>query len=225
VGAGHTCTVAPGLIQTPARLVTARSLDRFGPALYIRRMVKRDDPRSRASDADRDRAIAVLREASADGRLSVDTFVSRVDRVLRVHSQRDLADLTVDVATHRSFGDRVIRRVSGASEFLRRLGRTWRAPWLPPLCLPTDSQRAQTIGRSPDCDLVLSDPTVSRRHAQLRHRPQGWEIVDLGSTNGTRLNGWRLGLAQPLHPGDVVTFGAISLAVADRPLPRSLAAE
>ncbi|HEX3824307.1 MAG TPA: FHA domain-containing protein [Mycobacteriales bacterium] len=114
-----------------------------------------------------------------------------------------------------SLGDRLIRRVTSTSDFLRRLHRSWRAPWLPALCLPADTDRVRTIGRGPDCDLIVSDPTVSRRHAQLRPLPHGWELADLGSTNGTRLNGWRVGVAQALHPGDVVTFGAISFAVAD----------
>jgi FHA domain len=121
-----------------------------------------------------------------------------------------------------SIGDRVIRRVTSTSDFIRRLHGSWRRPWLPRLTLPADSDRVQTIGRSADCDLVVSDPTVSRRHAQLRPRPQGWELADLGSTNGTRLNGWRLGVAQALRPGDVVTFGGMSFAVVDAPLQSSL---
>jgi hypothetical protein len=119
--------------------------------------------------------------------------------------------------TGRSVGDRLIRRVGDVSEFLRKLRWSWRTPRLPSLCLPADINRVQTIGRSPDCDLVISDPSVSRRHAQLRPRPQGWELLDLGSTNGTRLNGWRLGVAQAVRAGDVVSFGAISLAVAEEP--------
>jgi hypothetical protein len=190
-------------------------VDRIGRALYIRLMVGQHADGPRASDADRDRALAVLRDASADGRLSVGAFVIRVDAVLHAHTRREIADLLTDVSSHRSVGDRVIRRVSAVSEFVRKLQGSWRTPWLAPLCLPVDSNRAQTIGRSPDCDLVISDPTVSRRHAQLRPRPHGWELVDLGSTNGTRLNGWRLGLAQSVKSGDVVTFGAISLAVAE----------
>jgi hypothetical protein len=193
-------------------------VDRIGRALYIRQMVGRSEVDRRASDDDRDRALATLRDASAEGRLPVDAFVLRVDAVLHAHSRRELAELVADVSSHQSVGDRVIRRVSTTSEFMRRLRWSWRTPWLPPLRLPAVSDQVQTIGRSPDCDLVLSDPTVSRRHAQLRPRPQGWELVDLGSTNGTWLNGWRLGVAQALHPGDVVSFGAISLAVAAGPL-------
>jgi hypothetical protein len=49
-------------------------------------------------------------------------------------------------------------------------------------------ERPVTVGRAPDCDLVLADPTVSKHHCELR--PEGADVVlvDLGSTNGTRVN-------------------------------------
>jgi hypothetical protein len=171
----------------------------------------------RASDADRDRALARLREASADGRLSVDTFLTRVDGVLRATSHREIDVLVDDLRTSRRLGDRTLRAIAGASGYIRRAAHTCRVPWLPPLCLPAAVSRDLTIGRSPDCDLVLSDPTVSRRHARLRRLPQGWEIHDLGSTNGTRVNGWHVGVPQQVQPGDVVSFGALSLAVRSDP--------
>ena len=64
-----------------------------------------------------------------------------------------------------------------------------------------------TIGRSRDVDCVLSDPNVSRRHAELRRSASGdWTIADLGSTNGVKVNGRRIG-SSPLQPGDEVTLG------------------
>jgi hypothetical protein len=64
-----------------------------------------------------------------------------------------------------------------------------------------------TIGRSRDADCVLRDPNVSRHHAELRRSPQGeWSIADLGSTNGVKVNGRRVGLAR-LAAGDQVTVG------------------
>lgn len=167
----------------------------------------------RASDADRDRALARLREASTDGRLSVDTFLTRVDGVLRAGSHGEIDALVVDLRASRRIGDRTLRAIAGASGYLRRATRSCRAPWLPPLCLPAAISRDLTIGRSPECDLVLSDPTVSRHHARLRRLPHGWELRDLGSTNGTRVNGWHVGLPQQVHPGDVVSFGALTLAL------------
>ncbi len=63
------------------------------------------------------------------------------------------------------------------------------------------------VGRSRDCDCVLSDPNVSRRHAELRRGSTGdWQIVDLGSTNGIKVNGRRVDRSR-LSPGDEVTLG------------------
>ena len=45
------------------------------------------------------------------------------------------------------------------------------------------------IGRMPDCAVPLSDPQVSRRHAEVRRDEFGFRVVDLGSTNGTQVNG------------------------------------
>ena len=59
-----------------------------------------------------------------------------------------------------------------------------------------DGPRA-TIGRSKSAECVLADPNVSRRHAELRRSETGdWQIVDLGSTNGVKVNGRRV----PVHP-------------------------
>jgi hypothetical protein len=64
-----------------------------------------------------------------------------------------------------------------------------------------------TIGRSKDAECVLRDPNVSRRHAELRRSPSGdWTIADLGSTNGLKVNGRRVGSTR-LNPGDQVTMG------------------
>jgi hypothetical protein len=65
-----------------------------------------------------------------------------------------------------------------------------------------------TIGRSRDCDIVLEDSGISRRHAQLRPGPDGWEIEDLGSTNGVAVNGRPVHERQPLAPGDLIELGS-----------------
>jgi Protein of unknown function (DUF3662)/FHA domain len=67
-----------------------------------------------------------------------------------------------------------------------------------------------TLGRAVDCDVVLNDPTVSKRHAELRREGTDVLIVDLGSTNGTRVNG--TGVRQRvLADGDEVRVGATVL--------------
>ncbi len=62
------------------------------------------------------------------------------------------------------------------------------------------------MGRSRECDLVLDDPNVSRRHAELRREGDGWAVHDLGSTNGIKLNGQR-SRGGRLTPGDEITLG------------------
>ncbi len=63
-----------------------------------------------------------------------------------------------------------------------------------------------TIGRSPDATIVLGDPNVSRRHAEIRPAGDGFAVVDLGSTNGTRVNGERI-VERSLRDRDEVVFG------------------
>jgi hypothetical protein len=67
-----------------------------------------------------------------------------------------------------------------------------------------------TIGRLPECAVVLDDPNVSRRHAQLRREGQHVVVVDLGSTNGTKVNGIPV-REQRLSPGDSVTVGTTTM--------------
>src|SRR5205823_10646466 len=70
---------------------------------------------------------------------------------------------------------------------------------------PVD-KRVVVIGRAQDCDIQLSDPNVSRRHAELRQEDGSYQIVDLGSTNGMEVNGRRLRQAK-LENGDRIMLG------------------
>jgi pSer/pThr/pTyr-binding forkhead associated (FHA) protein len=70
--------------------------------------------------------------------------------------------------------------------------------------------RPVTVGRGPDCDLVLADPTVSKHHFELRPRGTDVVLVDLGSTNGTRVND--VGVRdRVLADGDRIRVGATVL--------------
>ena len=63
-----------------------------------------------------------------------------------------------------------------------------------------------TIGRLADCDIVVDDKGVSRRHAQIRTKDGASTLTDLGSTNGTSLNGKPV-QSRPLNDGDRITVG------------------
>jgi Protein of unknown function (DUF3662)/FHA domain len=63
------------------------------------------------------------------------------------------------------------------------------------------------IGRSRDCDIVLSDQNVSRHHAEVRPSGGSWIVRDMGSTNGVKVNGRRIQGAQSLKRGDTIELG------------------
>jgi hypothetical protein len=64
-----------------------------------------------------------------------------------------------------------------------------------------------TVGRSRQCDVVIDDPNVSRRHAELRPRGGSWVLTDLGSTNGSRVNGRTVSGPTVVKPGDEIELG------------------
>lgn len=167
-------------------------------------------PPFRASDGERDRAIDELKHRAVEGRISHDTFVGRVDQALRARNQHELDELVADLPRRATLRQRLTDAVSSVSEFTTRLQSAWRRPRLPRLALPDDDRLRYVVGRGSACDLVLSDLTVSRVHAELRREGDGdggWMLVDLGSLNGTRLNGWRLVGPARVKSGDEVAFG------------------
>ena len=77
-----------------------------------------------------------------------------------------------------------------------------------------------TIGREAGHAIVLSDPSVSRTHARIELGPAGATIIDLGSTNGTMLNGQPLRTGgAPLGDGDRIQIGTVVLEYLDSPNP------
>lgn len=83
------------------------------------------------------------------------------------------------------------------------------------LVLPTGErfvlrQQMISIGRLPECEITLVDPNVSRRHAEIHPRGDGFVLVDLGSTNGSTVNGVPV-VERELRDGDELGFGNIRL--------------
>lgn len=68
-----------------------------------------------------------------------------------------------------------------------------------------------TLGRSRQCDIVLSDTNVSRQHAEIRPRGDSWVLTDLGSTNGSSLNGRPLSGPEVLKAGDQISLGGFEV--------------
>jgi FHA domain/Domain of unknown function (DUF1707) len=185
-------------------------------------------PGLRASDAERDQVVGKLRDEFVAGRLSHETFMHRINVVLESRRQSDLPPLVADLPeSGRSLGrwlrgtwSRVTGSGPGAPE--PRTGRSAKPPTTS-MSAAADRRRPYylqfpraagdrfTIGRDASCDLAISDMTVSRQHAQLERTPDGWFLSDLESTNGTRVNGWRVRGQVPVRVGDLVSFGNLEV--------------
>lgn len=74
--------------------------------------------------------------------------------------------------------------------------------------LPTvDSTAPLNVGRMPDCDLVIDDPSVSKHHARIEWDGTEARVEDLKSSNGTRINGDDLHMKMIVRDGDTISFG------------------
>jgi hypothetical protein len=144
----------------------------------------------RASDRDRDRSAARLRGAYLSGEISTQTFDWRLEMALAARTREQLDRLTRDVAL----------------PAWRRLQRWVRGPAPVMLGLAEADAAEIVLGRSSSADVRVTDHSVSRRHAVLKLCDGVWMLEDLGSTNGTWLNGSRVTRA-PVLPGDVIQLG------------------
>jgi hypothetical protein len=112
--------------------------------------------------------------------------------------------------------------IYSTSERLRAPLSTGRSTRSPRALLIVDGRRmlvpprGGVIGRSRECDVVIDDGNVSRRHAELSVDGEGWSITDLASTNGVRVNGRRIDHREPLAPGDRIELGATTLQFEER---------
>ena len=146
----------------------------------------------RPSHDTREETIVQLRRGYLAGRLGTDTFAHRLDQALEGDSREQLRGLTADLPAARS-------------TFLARL----RARFVP-TSLPQIVGAQLVIGRSSACQIVLGDDTVSRRHAELRFDDGRWLLRDLGSSNGTYVNG-RFVTEAEVRAGDVIHLGGCRL--------------
>lgn len=168
----------------------------------------------RLTDAERERALEVLREGAALGRLSHDTFVRRMELALAARRRDELDALTADLRTEGRWSKLVLGSVGAVSGFTVKLRRAWQSERLPKLLLPAPGAYPLRIGRDPANGLRLSHDTVSRLHAELSAQGGMWVLRDLGSTNGTSVNGRRVIGAAVVQAGDQVSFGSLSFCLA-----------
>ena len=192
----------------------------------------------RASDAERDHAVSELRNEFAEGRLSHETFMHRMQSALDARNRGQLAGLFTDLPSRRpglmarfraalrraDATAREDRPIAGPSLLPQRIppapsGRESRPADPAPLVFPPGSGTRFTIGRARDCDLCLTDLSVSRTHALLVRREEGWVLSDLGSHNGTRLNGWLVREPVQVRAGDRVDFGSLAFIIQGEPEP------
>jgi hypothetical protein len=166
---------------------------------------------ARLSDAERDRALKVLRDGVAMGRLSHDTFIRRMELALTARRSEELAALTADLPQDNRVSRALFGAVEAVSGFTVRLRRAWQAERLPKLLLPhPGTGHPLRIGRDPGNGLRLTHETVSRMHAELSRQGGLWVLRDLGSTNGTTVNGRRVIGAAIVREGDQVGFGSVA---------------
>jgi hypothetical protein len=158
------------------------------------------------STAERDRVVARLRDACVEDRLSLQTFVRRLDLLYAARTHGEVRALVADLPTAPPL-DRSLGRVAGwAAECLGVWADAWGRVRAPGLLLPAEG--SLVIGRSHECRCVITDPTVSRRHARLTQTQTGWTLRDLASRNGTYVNGVRITDTALVRPGDDVWFGS-----------------
>jgi hypothetical protein len=161
----------------------------------------------------RQRLAAVLNTAFAQGLLSEHTHSYRLGLLFGprlIDQQQVIGDLTLRRGrSRRTAAAREAWSALAASvRTATRHGESVGAPLL--LVLDRAESEQLLVGRHPNCDVVVDEPSVSRRHAQLTYRDGAWVIQDLASTNGTLVNGERVGRTA-LRAGDIVTLGSLPI--------------
>ena len=170
----------------------------------------------RPSAEDRERVVRVLRDRSVEGRLSTDTFADRVGLAFRARTSAELAELTSDVRPARRARGMLMAAVEWVSGLQADLEAAWTRPRVPSLALPRSEDVRLMVGRAPNCDCVVPEDCVSRRHAQLWRDGERWFLRDLGSRNGTRVNGMRVIEDVEVRPGDRLSLGGAAYRLRSR---------
>ena len=170
----------------------------------------------RPSAEEREQVVRLLRDRSVEGRLSTDTFAERVGLAYEAKSGAELVELTSDVRPARLARRLLLAAVEWASRLDADVEAAWKRPRIPTLALPRAEGVRVRIGRGPSCDCLLPEDSVSRRHAELWREDGRWYVRDLGSRNGTRVNGMRVLEPVEVRPGDRLALGDATYRVSAR---------
>lgn len=160
----------------------------------------------RPSERDRLRVVDRLKRGYVAGRLSTETFEARVAVAHTAPSRATLRALMADLSARWLAVETVL--ASGARADAPVASASWAT-----LLLTRCAAPAVLVGRSHSCDVVLGTDAVSRRHARFERSDGEWHVSDLGSMNGTWLEGVRVDRA-PVFPGSRVQLGDVCLDVA-----------
>jgi hypothetical protein len=166
----------------------------------------------RPSLGERERVASRLRGACAEDRLSLDTFSRRLDIAYTARSRDELEWLVADLPEPNTLMRAALTAVTAISRWSSRLEQAWRVPRTQRFTLPT--HRETIVGRSRSSGCVLADETVSRTHAVVSYADGTWSVRDLGSTNGTYVNGLRISEETRVRPGDEIAFGGARFVLA-----------
>ena len=170
----------------------------------------------RPSAEERERAVRILRDRSVEGRLSTDTFAERVGLAYQARSGAELAELTSDVRPARAPRRFLLAAVEWLSGLQADVEAAWSRPRVPSLGLPRVDGIRVVVGRAPDCDCVVPEDCASRRHAEIWRERGRWFLRDLGSRNGTRLNGMLVAGRVEIRAGDRVSLGGATYRLSSR---------
>jgi hypothetical protein len=152
--------------------------------------------------------IEWLRRAHAQDIVGLETLEWRTERAYLVSSLLDLRALVADLPALR-IRERLARLLAGLSAEEDATDPCFSTMFV---SLPARADRPVLVGRSHTCTVRVADDTVSRRHLALEKQDAGWLVRDLGSTNGTFLEGVAIREAL-IMPGQFVEAGNTRLCV------------
>jgi hypothetical protein len=158
----------------------------------------------RAGDRRRERTVRRLRQAYVDGALSTGTFELRVAGAYASRTGGDLRALLADLPSPQAWARAAWDWLTGSEAAELHVTD---------VALPARDGAAILVGRSSCCDVVVAAPAVSRVHLEIAYAGGRWQARDVASTNGTFVDGRRIGVTD-VGAGDVLVLGDAAIRLA-----------